>query len=193
MQGKRPSCCAMRHQRRSARVSRRFFDGRAGLVSDRFAAHPAGSGDTPRASNRVCPEAKPSRRRRSLEGCAWRRETGVILEVLTRLVNHHINPPSIMASEVFKKAVLVAKHFITGSCLLPRFLLFDARGSVSGFNAVPLKGATVGPAAATGMSPPRAVGRCSRLHQSISHPVIDIPHAKRCINKPITISMLLCQ
>ena len=64
----------------------------------------------------------------------------MILEVLTRLVNHHINPPNIMASEVFKKAVLVAKHLITGSCLLPRSLLFDARGSVSGFNAVPLKG-----------------------------------------------------
>ena len=45
-----------------------------------------------------------------------------------------------MAFEVFEKAVLVAKHLITGSCLLPRSLLFDARGNVSDFNAVPLKG-----------------------------------------------------
>ena len=82
------------------------------------------------------PDSLPRASNRS----AWRRETRVILEVLTRLVNHHINPPNIMASGVFEKAVLVAKHLITGSCLLPRSLLFDACGSVSGFNAVALKG-----------------------------------------------------
>ena len=63
----------------------------------------------------------------------------MILEVLARFVYHHINPPNIMAAEVFEKVVLVAKHLITGSCLVPRSLLFDARGSVSGFNAAALK------------------------------------------------------
>ena len=71
---------------------------------------------------------------------AWRRETGVILEALAEFVNHHITPQNIMSFEVFGKAVLVAKHLITGSCLLPRSLLFDACGNVSDFNAVPLKG-----------------------------------------------------
>ena len=67
----------------------------------------------------------------------------MISEVLARFVNHHINPINMMASEVFEKAVRVAKHHITGSCLLPRSLLFEARGSVSDFNAVPLKGDSV--------------------------------------------------
>ena len=37
-------------------------------------------------------------------------------------------------SEVLEKAVLIAKHLITVSYLLPRSLLFDACGSVSNFN-----------------------------------------------------------
>lgn len=82
--------------------------------------------------------------RNSLPRASYRRErsqeTGVISEALARFVNHHITPLNIMASEVFETAVLVAKHLITGSCLLPRFLLFDAHGTVSDFNAVPLKG-----------------------------------------------------
>ena len=55
-----------------------------------------------------------------------------------RFINHHITPLNIAVSEVLEKAVLIAKHLIT-VCLLPRSLLFDARGSVSNFNAVPLK------------------------------------------------------
>ena len=51
-----------------------------------------------------------------------RRETGVILEMLMRFINHHISPLNIEDSEVLEKAVLIAKHLITVSCLLPRFL-----------------------------------------------------------------------
>ena len=67
------------------------------------------------------------------------RETGVILEVLMRFINHHITPLNIAVSEVLEKAVLIAKHLITVSCLLPRSLLFDARGSVSFQNASSLR------------------------------------------------------
>ena len=83
------------------------------ISSDRFAAHPAGSGDTPRASYRS----------------GRRRETGEILEVLMGFINHHITPLNIAVSEVLEKAVLIAKHLITVSCLMPRPLLLDARGS----------------------------------------------------------------
>ena len=71
---------------------------------------------------------------------AWRRETGVILEVLAQLANHHITPLIIKTFEVFEKAVLDAKHLMTVSCLLTLSLLFDACGSISGFNAAALKG-----------------------------------------------------
>lgn len=71
---------------------------------------------------------------------AWRREAGAISEVLARFANHHITSLNIEDSEVLEKAVLVAKHLLTASCLLPRSLLFNARGSVSNFNVVPLKG-----------------------------------------------------
>ena len=64
----------------------------------------------------------------------------MILEALARFVNHHIIPLNIVVSEVLEKAVPIAKHLITVSCLLSRSLLFDARGSVSDFNSVPLKG-----------------------------------------------------
>ena len=64
----------------------------------------------------------------------------MISEALAQFVNHHITPLNIEDSEVLEKAVFVAKHLITLSCLLPRSLLFDARGSVSNFNAVPVKG-----------------------------------------------------
>ena len=67
---------------------------------------------------------------------ARRREAGVILEMLARFINHHIAPLNTVASEFPEKAVLVAKHLITVSCLLPRPLLFDACGSISDFNAV---------------------------------------------------------
>ena len=59
--------------------------------------------------------------------------------MLARFTNHHI-PPKHEDSEVLEKAVRVAKHLTTVSCLMPRPLLLDARGSVSDFNAVPLKG-----------------------------------------------------
>ena len=59
--------------------------------------------------------------------------------MLARFINHHISPLNIEDSEVLEKAVLIAKHLLTVSCFLPRSLLFDARGSVSNFNAVPLK------------------------------------------------------
>ena len=64
-----------------------------------------------------------------------RRETGEILEVLMRFINHHITPLNNAVSEVLEKAVLIAKHLITVYYLLPRSLLLDARGSVSNFNA----------------------------------------------------------
>ena len=63
----------------------------------------------------------------------------MILEVLARFINHLIAPLNTEDSEFPEKAVLVAKHLITVSCLLPRSLLFDACGSISDFNAVPLK------------------------------------------------------
>ena len=64
----------------------------------------------------------------------------MILEMLARFINHHISPLNIDDSEVLEKAVRVAKHLTTVSCLMPRPLLLDACGSVSDFNAVPLKG-----------------------------------------------------
>ena len=66
-------------------------------------------------------------------------ETGVISEVLARFVNHHVTPLNITAFEVLEKVVLVAKHLITSSCLLPRSPLFDACGSVSFQNASSLR------------------------------------------------------
>ena len=80
--------------------------------SDRFAAHPAGSGDTPRASYRS----------------GRRRETGEILEVLMRFINHHITPLNIAVSEVLEKAVLIAKHLITVSWHTTSFFPSAGRG-----------------------------------------------------------------
>ena len=62
--------------------------------------------------------------------------------MLMRFINHHITPLNIAVSEVLEKAVLIAKHLIT-VCLLPRSLLFDARGSVSNFDNVPKFGMEV--------------------------------------------------
>ena len=62
----------------------------------------------------------------------------MILEVLMRFINQHITPQNIAASEVLENTAIVAKHLVADSRLLPRSLLFDARGSVSDFNAVPL-------------------------------------------------------
>ena len=64
----------------------------------------------------------------------WSQETGVILEGLARFFNHCISPLNRVLFGVFGKAVLVAKCLTTDSCLLPRSLLFDARGSVSELN-----------------------------------------------------------
>ena len=56
-------------------------------------------------------------------------------------IHQSSHPPlNIEDSDVLEKAIRVAKHLTTVSCLLPRPLLLDARGSVSDFNAVPLKG-----------------------------------------------------
>ena len=74
-----------------------------------------------------------------LTGVYGGRRPGVISEVLTRFVNHHVTPLNITAFEVLEKVVLVAKHLITSSCLLPRSLLFDACGSVSFQNASSLR------------------------------------------------------